>query len=304
VHVSVSCDVLNTTGAGRSRSPIRLPAGRFEAKRRAGSLVFDQRWRLAQSNVAAATESPQPAVLAVGCFDASGKTGLLRDYLAAKAMGSSTLLVPTAFALEGGDGARLHVRPVASVVGDVEAALVRVSAIKIGLLGSIEIVLPLAKALARFRGPVVYDPVLTEPGGGALPEGSLDALQALLVQASLVSPDVADAGRLTGATVDGYESARVAATHLRSRGAAAVLIKRATLPNESVDVLAQEEGESHFASPLRDGHLPRGTGSAMATAIAVGLTRGLSIRGAVREAHAWLHGQIAAAERAGSADWL
>jgi hydroxymethylpyrimidine/phosphomethylpyrimidine kinase len=250
------------------------------------------------------TQLSQPLVLAIGCLDASGKTGLIRDFLAARAMGSAALLVPTAISLEGGDGARLEVRPVASLVGDVEAAMVRAAAIKVGLLGSVELVLPLAKALSRFRGPVVYDPVLTEPGGGALPEGSLDVLQPLLVQASLVSPDVADAGRLTGAKVDDYESARVAATQLRAHGAAAVLIKRATLPNESVDVLAQEEGEAHFASPLRDGRLPRGTGSAMATAIAVGLTRGLSIRGAVREAHAWLHGQIAAAEHAGSADWL
>jgi hydroxymethylpyrimidine/phosphomethylpyrimidine kinase len=254
--------------------------------------------------VPAETDPSQPAVLAIGCFDGSGRTGLIRDYLAARAMGSAAILVPTAIAVEGGDGLQFEARPVATLIGDVEAAMSRVAAVKIGLLGSIELVVPLAKALARFRGPVVYDPVLIDPDGELLPEGSLDTLQPLLVQASLVSPDVADAGRLTGAAVGDYESARVAATHLRARGAAAVLIKGATLPNESVDVLAQEDGEAHFSSPHRDSRLPRGTGSAMATAIAVGLTRGLSIRGAVREAHAWLHAQLAAAELSGSAHWL
>jgi hydroxymethylpyrimidine/phosphomethylpyrimidine kinase len=76
------------------------------------------------------------------------------------------------------------------------------------------------------------------------------------------------------------------------------------LPTESVDVLAQEEGEAHFSSPHRNHPLPRGTGSAMATAIALGLTRRLSIRGAVREAHRWLHARLTTAAESGSADWL
>jgi hydroxymethylpyrimidine kinase/phosphomethylpyrimidine kinase len=256
------------------------------------------------STVPGQTDSSQPELLAVGCFDASGKTGLLRDYLTARAMGAATILVPTVIAVEGGDGMQIDVRPVQSVLDQVEAAMPRVAAIKIGLLGSTELVVPLAKTLERFRGVVVYDPVLIDPGGGALPEGALDALQPLLAQATLVTPDVADAARLTGTPVGDYESARLAATHLRGWGAAAVLIKGATLPDESVDVLAHEEGEAHFSTPRRDARLPRGSGSAMATAIAVGLKRGLSVRGAVREAHRWLHAQFAAAERAGSADWL
>jgi hydroxymethylpyrimidine/phosphomethylpyrimidine kinase len=255
-------------------------------------------------NVPPEIDPSQPAVLAIGCLDTSGRTGLIRDYLAARAMGSGAIVVPTAIAVQGGEGLQFDVQPVASLLGDLEAAMTRVAAIKIGLLGSVDLVVPLVKALSRFRGAVVYDPVLIDPGGGALAEGSLDTLQPLFAQATLVSPDVSDAGRLTGAAVGDYESARLAATHLRARGAAAVLIKGATLPNESVDVLAQDEGEAHFASPRRDSRLPRGTGSAMATAIAVGLTRGLSVRGAVREAHAWLHAQLAAAEQSGSADWI
>jgi hydroxymethylpyrimidine/phosphomethylpyrimidine kinase len=250
------------------------------------------------------TGASQPAVLAIGCLDASGKTGLVRDYLAARALGAPAVLVPTAIAVEGGDGVHLDVRPLTSVLDQIEAAMPGAAAIKIGLIGSIELVVPLAKMLARFRGIVVYDPVLVDPGGGALPEGSLEVLQPLLAEATLVSPDVSDAARLTGAAVGDYESARLAATQLRGRGAAAVLIKGATLPDESVDVLTQAEGEAHFSSPRRDTHLPRGTGSAMATAIAVGLARGLSVRGAVREAHRWLHAQLSAAERAGSQDWL
>jgi hydroxymethylpyrimidine/phosphomethylpyrimidine kinase len=243
-------------------------------------------------------------VLAVGCFDAFGRTGLIRDYLAARAMGSSVLLVPTVIAVEGGDGLQFDPRAVTSVLGEVESAMTRVAAIKIGLLGGVDLVAPLARALERFRGPVVYDPVLVDLGGGLLPEASLGALQPLLALTSLVTPDVEDAARLIGSPVGDYESARLAATHLRAHGAHAALIKGASLPNESVDVLAQQEGEAHFSRPRRDGRPPRGSGSAMATAIAVGLTRGLSIRGAVREAHAWLHARLAAAVEAGSADWL
>ena len=261
------------------------------------------------ANVPVASDPSQPAVLAVGCFDALGRTGLIRDYLAGRAMGAGVILVPTVIAVEGGDGLLFEPRAVSSVIEEIEGAMSRVVAIKIGLLGGVDLVVPLAKTLARFRGPVVYDPVLIEPSGSLpsgnlLPEASLETLQPLLALAALVTPDVDDAARLIGAPVGDYESARQAATHLRAHGANAALIKGATLPNESVDVLVQQEGEAHFSTPRRNGRLPRGSGSAMATAIAVGLTRGLSIRGAVREAHAWLHAQIGAAERAGSQDWL
>jgi hydroxymethylpyrimidine/phosphomethylpyrimidine kinase len=250
------------------------------------------------------TETSPPAVLAVGCFDSTGRTGLIRDYLTARALGSSALMVPTVIAVEGGDGVRLNVRSVSDLLDDVEAALPLVTAIKIGLLGSPEFIAPLTRVLTRFRGFVVYDPVLFDPDGNALADGDLEALQPLISHATLISPDARDAARLTGLPVGDHESARLAATLLRLRGAPAVLIKGATMPNESVDVLAQEEGESLFSTPQREAPLVRGTGSAMATAIAVGMTRRLSIRGAVREAHQWLHTRLTAAADAGSADWL
>ena len=246
----------------------------------------------------------QPSVLAVGCFDALGTTGLIRDYLAGRALGVAVILVPTAIAVEGGEGLHFERRALSSVLGEVEAAMNRVAVVKIGLLGGVDLVGPLARALSRFKGPVVYDPVLRDPGGTVLPEASLELLQPLLGLASLFTPDVDDAALLTGTAGADYESARLAATYLRGRGVVAALIKGATLPNESVDVLAQEEGESHFASASRDRRLPRGSGSAMATAIAVGLSRGLSIRGAVREAHAWLHAQLVSAQESGRTDWL
>jgi hydroxymethylpyrimidine/phosphomethylpyrimidine kinase len=245
--------------------------------------------------------------LAVGCFDSSGRTGLVRDYLAARALGSPAVLVPTAIAIEGGDGLRVDVRPLARVLDEVEAAMPLVAAIKIGRLGSPELVAPLVRSLARFRGFVVVDPILLDLEGNVLAEGSLEALQPLIAAATLITPDVRDAARLTGLTIvddDNYESARLAATHLRMRGAPAVLIKGASLAQESVDVLAQEEGESHFSTARREGRPLPGAGAAMATAIAVGLTRRLSLRGAVREAHQWLHTRLAAAADAGSADWL
>jgi hydroxymethylpyrimidine/phosphomethylpyrimidine kinase len=250
------------------------------------------------------TETSPPAVLAVGCFDSTGRTGLIRDYLTARALGSSAILVPTAIAIEGGDGVRLNVRDVAHLIDDVEAAMPLVGAIKIGLLGSPDFIVPLTRVLARFRGFVVYDPVLFDPGGNTLPEGDLDALSPLISHATLISPDVKDAARLTGMAVNDQEGARLAATHLRLRGAPAVLIKGVTMPSEAVDVLAQEEGEAHFSTPRRASPPVRGTGSAMATAIAVGMTRRLSIRGAVREAHQWLHARLGAAAESGSADWL
>ena len=61
------------------------------------------------------------------------------------------------------------------------------------------------------------------------------------------------------------------------------------------DVLVTPDGARHWSRPRVPGRTPRGTGCALATAIAVELGRGRDLAAAVEAAGEWLAGAIAAA---------
>jgi hydroxymethylpyrimidine/phosphomethylpyrimidine kinase len=66
---------------------------------------------------------------------------------------------------------------------------------------------------------------------------------------------------------------------------------------ESVDLLAEGEGCTRFAAPRVATKNTHGTGCTLASAIAAGLAKGLSLNDAVREAKNYLTAAIAAADR-------
>jgi hydroxymethylpyrimidine/phosphomethylpyrimidine kinase len=68
------------------------------------------------------------------------------------------------------------------------------------------------------------------------------------------------------------------------------------------DVLVTPDGSRHWSRPRVAGPVPRGTGCALATAIAVELGRGSDLPSAVETAGAWLAGAIAAAVDGGSGE--
>jgi hydroxymethylpyrimidine/phosphomethylpyrimidine kinase len=95
---------------------------------------------------------------------------------------------------------------------------------------------------------------------------------------------------------------RRAARTLQAAGARAVLVKGGHLAAEPTDLLLDDDAERLFASPRVAGPSPRGTGCALATAIAVELARGRGLGDAVDAARGWLVDRIRRA-RAVDAEW-
>jgi hydroxymethylpyrimidine kinase/phosphomethylpyrimidine kinase len=154
-------------------------------------------------------------------------------------------------------------------------------------------------ALAGFAGRVVFDPVLGASSGGALFRGSAADLMPLVRRASLVTPNLSEAAALTGLAVADLLGASEAARKLKADGARAVLIKGGHLPSEATDVLCDDRGEEIFRATRLRGTSPRGTGCALATAIAIHLARGRELRDAVRIAKSWLWQMIQLATTVG-----
>ncbi len=174
-------------------------------------------------------------------------------------------------------------------------------AVKVGMVTTLELACAIVDALEGFSVPVVFDPVLGASAGGALFSGDPTGLLPLVRRASLVTPNLAEAGALVGQPApSSLDDARVAGRRLRASGAAAVLVKGGHLPGDAVDLLFTADAEHVFSAPRAPGPSPRGTGCALATAIAVELAAGRPLVEAVAAAKRWLTARIGAAVTVGT----
>jgi hydroxymethylpyrimidine/phosphomethylpyrimidine kinase len=246
-----------------------------------------------------------PAVVLVGGLDPAGGAGVLRDLLTAVELGAQATVVATSITDQDSTSvASVEPRDPGRVGRSLGAALARTRgpSVKIGMVANAGIARAIAAALSGFPGPVVYDPVLRASSGGALYHGGPDAVLELAKSAALLTPNLAEAAWLLGRPVASLAEAQAAARDLVSLGIRAVLVKGGHLSGEATDVLAWGDGERAFTRRRIAGPSPRGTGCALATAIAVGLAAGQNLEAAVAAAKTWLSAKIANAGKVGD-EW-
>ena len=234
-------------------------------------------------------------VVAVGGFDPSGGAGVVRDLLTARTLGARARLVPTAWTAQSAATGVRSIEPrqpiaLAAAIVDALDQSPRSTAVKIGMIPDAATVQAVLDALRSFAGPVVVDPVLGASSGGALYRGDVNQLLALAARATLVTPNAGEAERLTGEPVPNLDGAARAGRALIQAGARAALIKGGHLSGvEAIDLLVTAQGTRAFAAPRLSGPSVRGTGCALATAIAVALASGQDLETAISDAKAWLH---------------
>jgi hydroxymethylpyrimidine/phosphomethylpyrimidine kinase len=269
-----------------------------------------------------------PLVIVVGGVDPSGGAGLLRDVATVASRGALAHAVGTAWTVQGAGVHRVEPRApgaVRAAVAEAIAAL-RPAAVKIGMAVGPATAAALVEALGDYAGPVVVDPVLATSRGGELWDGEPRALLPLLRRATLVTPNAVEAGQLAHegrdeqrgegrgerrdrlATIAALEDAEAAGRRLVERdGLRAVLVKgghlrgpEATAAETVTDLLITPAGTRRASHARVAGPTPRGTGCALATAIAVELGRGRDLPAAVDAATEWLAGAIATAVDVGA----
>jgi hydroxymethylpyrimidine/phosphomethylpyrimidine kinase len=237
-----------------------------------------------------------------GGLDPGCGAGLCRDLLTAAALGARAVLLGTAWT-EQGEAVAFEPRALEKVGTALLAALrgtgAARTAVKIGMVATGAIARVLAAALASYGGPVVFDPVLRTSRGGSLYDGDRESLLGLARKATLLTPNLDEAGWLCERPVHTLAEARAAARALRGLGVAAVLVKGGHLADEATDVLLGPAGETLLSGPRIAGPSPRGTGCALATAIAIELASGNSLECAVAAAKSWLGERIAQAVSVG-----
>jgi hydroxymethylpyrimidine/phosphomethylpyrimidine kinase len=245
-----------------------------------------------------------PIALTIAGSDSGGGAGIQADLKAVAALGVYGASVITAITAQNTRAVTAVEQVSPGMVGaQIDAVLndLAVGAIKIGMLFSGEVVREVAQRMDG-RIPVVLDPVMIAKSGDTLlRDEAIAALSdELLPKAMLLTPNLPEAARLLEVQPARDADEMIAQGRaLCARGAGAVLMKGGHGDGPvCTDVLVVPG-----AAPVRlearriQTRNTHGTGCTLSAAIAAGLAKGLSLEAAVRAAHGYLQGAIAAAGR-------
>lgn len=233
-------------------------------------------------------------VLIVAGSDSGGGAGIQADIKTVTALGGYAMTAITALTAQTTEGVfGIHEVPAEFVAQQMRLVLADLGAdcIKIGMLHRPDVIEAVCTVLTEAAGgiPVVLDPVMIAKGGHSLltPDATSLLIRRLVPMATVLTPNLPEAAVLAG-TDDEQEPAALAAA-LLALGPGCVLLKGGHAPGPVVrDVLADKSGMEAFQSPRIDTSSTHGTGCTLASAIAVGIAQGLSVRDAVVRARAYV----------------
>ena len=229
----------------------------------------------------------QPTVLIIAGNDPSGGAGIAADIQATTALGAHPAPVISSLTIQDTVNAYAVEAMDAEFVAEQARTVLRdmpVAAIKLGLLGTAEIGRAVASVLRDHPGiPVVTDPVLVAAGGAQLAEDELvqTYLDALLPLTTVLTPNALEIRKLAPKATNLEQ--RVAA--LIEAGSRFILAKGGDEDTPQVNnTLFDADGiAARFDSERLDGSF-HGSGCTLASAIAAGLAKDLTVELAVSEA--------------------
>ncbi len=243
-------------------------------------------------------------VLVIGGSDSGGGAGIQADLKTITALGGYAASAITALTAQNTLGVSdVMGVPAGFVAAQIDAVLSDIGAdsIKTGMLYNASITATVAERCGRVSPStqIVVDPVMVSSTGHELlnAEGREVLVEQLLPKAALVTPNIPEAALLTGVVIETPNDYRRAADWLLARGAGAVLIKGGHAAGDIiVDMLRTMDGdEIVFESARVETRSTHGTGCTLASAAALGIAEGLTLKDAVRRARDFVAGALAAA---------
>lgn len=246
--------------------------------------------------------SGPPAVLVIAGSDSSGGAGIARDLrVLAQLRVEAVCAITAVTAQTHGQVVSIHHVPPEVVRTQIRAALdsAAIGAIKIGMLGTAATVNAVADSLPCAGVlPIVLDPVLLSSSGGMLldEEGRAEMRARLFPLATVLTPNIPEAASLCAAPPAASPDERIAqARMLLAMGPRAVLLKGGHANDgDAADLLLSADDSPQWLSSPRLGARCRGTGCALATAIAAGLASGASLVEACRKGKQLVQSMLAA----------
>ncbi|MBS1208588.1 MAG: phosphomethylpyrimidine kinase [Proteobacteria bacterium] len=251
-----------------------------------------------------------PNLVSIAGVDPSGGAGVLADLKSFSALGAYGCGVVAALTAQNTQAVTgVHTPPTDFLKLQIDTlfADVRIDAVKLGMLGSAEIVAVVADRLAHWHAPnVVCDPVMVAKSGDLLlAKNAVSMLvEALLPQCFMITPNLPEAGvlleqRAPESVKEMYRAAEKLRERLPVSSERWVLLKGGHLPgNEVVDLLFDGDRMIEIPAPRIDTPNTHGTGCSLSSAIAALLPQHAGgfhpVENSVRQACSWLRAAIAA----------
>lgn len=236
-------------------------------------------------------------VLVIAGSDSSGGAGITRDVSTLTELGTGALCAITAITAQTDTQVSMvHPLTAAIVEAQIRAALGagHIGAIKIGMLANAANIGVVCDKLAHSQTPLVVDPVLAASSGGLLLDSAgREALRSRLMPlATLITPNIPEAAALLGVPLARSHSELVAQGQaLLALGARAVLLKGGHgAGSDCVDLLLTNTTPLQELRAARSVNTRRGSGCALAAAIAAGLAAGFGLREACARAKDYIGG--------------
>ncbi len=257
-----------------------------------------------QRNRRSRSATTVPVALTIAGSDSSAGAGIQADLKTFSALGIYGLTAITCVVAETPRKVS-RIEPIsAEIVYEQIAVLARnfpIAAAKTGLLCSAEIVEAVARAIVDIlrkidnRIPLVVDPVTVATSGDMLlaPEAMEMYERELFPIATLLTPNLDEAGKLIGEPIRDLEAMRKAGKQLQQKYAVSILLKGGHLVrDDAIDLLFAGDKISEFSAPFVRGVATHGTGCTYSAAITAALASGLSLEAAVRRAKEFVAASI------------
>jgi hydroxymethylpyrimidine/phosphomethylpyrimidine kinase len=234
-----------------------------------------------------------PHILTIAGSDSGGGAGIQADLKTMAAFGCFGMSAITAVTSQNSLGVHwveyLSQQSVDTQIHAV-AADFGVRAVKIGMLGSADMVQCVAKAIQKYElCHIVLDPVLVATSGAPLGDKvtAKAMLEYLFPLADVITPNLYEASVFLDREVKTIDQMKQAAQDFLKLGPKAVVLKGGHLENthELIDILVTSDGDSfhcvEFKHDKIDTKNSHGTGCSLSSAIACGLGAGLSLEESV-----------------------
>lgn len=168
-------------------------------------------------------------------------------------------------------------------------------AVKIGMVSNEGIIKAVAEGLKTYKpDKVVLDPVMISKSGSHLlkPE-AMEALKRELIPLSLVvTPNLMEAGALSGMEIENKEDMKEAARRILDLGARTVVVKGGHLTGDALDVFYDGKEFYEITSERIDTENTHGTGCTFSSAIAANLALGYDLLESIKRAKHYITGAI------------
>lgn len=242
--------------------------------------------------------SEMRVVLTIAGSDSCGGAGIQADLKTFSALGTYGMSVITAVTAQNTTGV-VSVRDLdVGIIRDQIDCLfedIRIHAVKIGMVSSIEIIDVIGERLRAHRAQnIVVDPVMVSKSGCHLlrPESREELVKVLFPIADVVTPNLFEAGVITGMRIESLSQMEEAAARIHELGAKNVVVKGGHLTGDAIDVFYDGERFIHLRGRRIDTRNTHGTGCTFSSAIAAFLAKGHPVLEAVRRAKEYITGAI------------